>query len=253
MKDSSAILFRTILFLMLVASAVTRAAGTAAPPAPPCESVEPYPPYVDAREAAPETWSRLEWRAPTCLGWSQARYKYVIAIAARIRAPSDVALKARMGAVSGTRGLRYWSVTEGAWRVLIKDASALSAAQGERRADFAPAEMRAGAVLYFVEEDNRSSAPVTYAMRVLESGPARIVIETENVTPIKAALVTFFPPGSLRAAYIMTRLTGDTWGFYAISAATDKASSLVALAQSSYVNRARAFFAHFSGASVTSP
>src|SRR3954468_12012445 len=100
MKGSSAIPSRTILFLMLLASAVTRAAGTAPPPTPPCGGVEPFPPYVDAQEAAPETWSRLAWQAPACLGWPEARYKYVIAIAARIQAPSDVALKARMGAVS---------------------------------------------------------------------------------------------------------------------------------------------------------
>jgi len=37
-----------------------------------------------------------------------------------------------------------------------------------RRADFAAAEMKPGADLYFEEEDNRSSSPVVYRCRVLE-------------------------------------------------------------------------------------
>ena len=98
--------------------------------------------------------------------------------------------------------------------------------------------------------DNRSKDPVTYAMHVLESGPGRIVIETENVTPIKAFLVTVFPPGTLRNAYLLTRIDSRTWGFYAISAATERASGLVSIAKASYENRARVLFAHFAGVAI---
>jgi len=87
-------------------------------------------------------------------------------------------------------------------------------------------------------------------MHVLESRPGRIVVETENVTPIKALLATLFPPGTLRTAYIVTRIDSHTWGFYAISAATEHASGLVSLAKSSYENRARALFAHFAGVAM---
>jgi hypothetical protein len=235
--------------LVLLASTSVRGAG-ATEPHPPCDGVDPTPPYGAAKEPAIESWSRLEWTAPACLAWSDARYRFVIAIAGRIEAAGAATVKTRLGAVSASRGLVYWSVTESAWRVLIKDASALSAVQGDRREDFTPAELREGVTLHFVEEDNRSEEPVTYAMRVLESKPDRIVVETENVTPIKALLATLFPPGTLRTAYIATRIDPQTWGFYVISAATDGASGLVSLAKSSYENRARALFAHFAGVEI---
>jgi hypothetical protein len=223
------------------------AAAADPPPSPPCGNATPFPPYAEAAEARPQTWGGLDWNAPECLEWPGGKYRFVIAIAARIEARSEATLLARLGAVSTTRGMLYWSVTEGAWRVLIRDSSALSGVEGERRADFTPAEMHTGAVLRFVEEDNRSSAPVTYTMRVLQSGPARIVVETENATPIKAALITFFPAGTLRTAYILTRLGASSWGFYGLSAATNGSSRLVSLARDSYVNRAQALFGHFAG------
>jgi len=216
-------------------------------PAPPCDAATPFPDYVPTGLPSPEAWSRVEWNPPACLAWPAGRYKHVIALAGRVRADDDATLRARVGAVSASRGLRYWSVTEGAWRVLIKDASALTGAGGGRRPDFAPGELRAGATLYFVEEDNRSSDPVTYAMHVREASASRIFIETENVTPIKAMLATLFPPSSLRAAYMMTRLDARTWGLYAISVATADASGLVALGEASYANRARALYEHFAG------
>jgi uncharacterized protein DUF6675 len=236
---------RLAVAFVLLGPMAAYAAG-APVPRPPCDS-DPVPAYGQANDPAIETWSGLEWAAPACLAWSDARYKFVIAIAGRIEAGDTEAVRSRLGAVSTSRGLLYWSVTDGAWRVLIKDASALSSAQGGRRDDFAPAELREGATLHFMEQDNRSDEPVTYAMHVLESGPGRIVVETENVTPIKALLATLFPPGTLRSAYIATRIDAHTWGFYAISAASEHASGLVSLARRSYENRARALFAHFAG------
>lgn len=225
-------------------------AADATPPRPPCGGADPVPAYGAASDPAIATWSKLEWAAPACLGWTGARYKFVIAVAGRIDAPDAAVLRGRLGAVSASRGLVYWSVTESAWRVLIKDAAALAGAEGPRRDDFAPAELREGATLHFVEQDNRSDAPVTYAMHVLESRSDRIVVETANVTPIKALLLTLFPPGALRTAYVLTRLESRTWGLYVISAATEQASGTVSLARSSYENRARALFAHFAQVTI---
>ena len=242
------------MMLRRVAAAVMLAAASASAadaeaPRPPCGRGEAIPAYGDANDPAIASWSRLEWTAPACLAWKDTHYKFVIAIAGRIEASGAEELRSRLGAVSTSRGLMYWSVTESAWRVLIKDAAALSSAQ-ERRADFGAAELHEGATLHFVEEDNRSSEPVTYAMRVLESKPDRIVVETENVTPIKALLATLFPPETLKSAYILTRIDSRTWDFYAMSVATDRASGLVSLAKNSYENRARALFAHFAGVAV---
>jgi hypothetical protein len=145
------------------------------------------------------------------------------------------------------RGLRYWSVTEDASRVLIKDAFALTGPGGARRGDFTADEVRPGAVLHFVEEDNRSSSVVEYRMTVLAISRDQVIVETENVTPIEAFMVTLFPPGALRAAYVMTRIDGSTWGLYAVSASTDAANNLVRVAKASYANRARALYGFFAG------
>jgi hypothetical protein len=217
-------------------------------PQPPCDGGTPVPAYASATEVITvQTWTDVQWHPPACLAWPDARYRFVIAVAGRIEAADDAVLRRRLAAVSSSKGLRYWSVTENAWRVLIKEASALSAADGVRREDFAADDIRAGAVLHFVEEDNRSSTPVVYRMQVLEATRDRIVVETQNVTPIESFMITLFPPGSLRAAYFMTRTEGSSWGFYAVSASTGAASAMVKLAKASYINRARALYGHFAG------
>ena len=234
---------------LLLACTGAFAAGAPAPH-PPCGNGDPIPAYGAPGDPVIASWSKLEWAAPACLAWADPRYKFVIAVAGCVEAPDAAELRRRLGAVSASRGLQYWSVTESAWRVLIKDAAALAGADGPRREDFAPTEVREGATLYFVEQDNRSDAPVTYAMHVLESKGDRIVVETENTTPIKALLVTLFPPGALRTAYLLTRIDSRTWGLYVVSAATERASGLVSIARSSYENRARALFAHFAGVTI---
>ena len=234
--------------MLLVSTSVPAADATV--PVPPCANSNAVPAYGTASEPAIQSWSRIEWTPPACLAWSDAHFKFVIAVAGRIPASDATALRARLGAISTSRGMKYWSVTESAWRELIKDAAALTAVQGGRREDFAPAELTEGATLYFVEQDNRSDGPVTYAMHVIESKPDRLVVDTENVTPIRALLATLFPPHAMRTAYILTRIDSGTWGFYAISAATEHASGLVSLARSSYENRAKALFAHVAGVAL---
>jgi hypothetical protein len=156
------------------------------------------------------------------------------------------ALLGRFGAISAMRGIRYWSVTEGDWRVLIEDAFAVDVPGSmQRRPDFAPQDMTSGAQLYFVERDNRSGL-VTYRMRVLEAGRDRISITTENVTPVRALGFTLFPPGSLRAAYVVQRADSRTWSFYGLSTTGEDASMLAGLSESSYVNRATALYGYFS-------
>ena len=143
----------------------SHAAADDAGPRTPCEPGVSVPAYAEAAEPAMQTWVNLQWQAPACLGWPGSHYKLVIAIAGRVPVPDEASLRGRIGAISAMRGLRYWSVTEDAWRVLIKDAYALAGPSGARREDFAADEIRAGAVLHFVEEDNRSSGAVANAVR----------------------------------------------------------------------------------------
>jgi len=218
-------------------------APPAAQPVPPCDA-DPVPPYASPGEVSvPQTWTGLEWHPPACLDAWAPRYKFVIALAGQFKVADRDTLLARLGAISKMRGLQYYSVMDGAWRVLIKNASALSEADARRsREDFTAEEVASGASLFFLEEDNRSSQPVVYRMRATHADAGRIVIETDNISPVKSFFVTLFPPGSLRAAYIMTRLHDSDWGLYVVSASSEEASNLVTLAKSSYANRAQALF-----------
>jgi hypothetical protein len=189
------------------------------------------------------------WTPPACLGWPEGKASLVVALAASFRHDGDAAsLLARLGAISTLRGLRYWSVRDAAWRSLVVDAAALSEPRaGSRRADFATAEMQAGAELFFEQHDNRSSSPVVYRMRVLEAGAERIVVETENVSAVRTLLVTLFPPGALRGASLVERRAPGVWHFYGVSWAGAEASPLAGLSEASYVNRAAALYRHFIG------
>jgi hypothetical protein len=230
-------------FLLFGLIALQAAAQVPGGPTPPC-GADPIPTYV-APGLIPEaqTWAGLDWHAPGCLEAWPTRFKFVIALAGHVRAADQAAVLAKLGAISRMRGIQYYSVTQSAWLELIKDSSALAGADpASRRGDFTVEEMTRGASLFYLEEDNRSSHPVVYAMHVATPDADHVVVETQNVSPVKSFLVTLFPPGSLRAAYILTRLDGTDWGLYVISASTEDASSLVALARASYVNRAQALF-----------
>ena len=236
--------------LALTAIALCAQTAIAEGPQPPCAGVAPIPSY--ANPPAVRTWGKADlepWTPPACLGWPREPFRLIVALAASFRHDGDAdALLARFGAISTKRGLRYWSVTDKAWRVLISDAAALAGPDAhQRRPDFTPDEMKSGADLYFEEDDNRSSGSVVYRLRVLQARRDRIVVETENVTPIRAFFVTLFPPGSLRATYFLERREPDTWGFYGLSSTGAEASALASVSEASYVNRAAALYRHFIG------
>jgi len=77
------------------------------------------------------------------------------------------------------------------------------------------------------KQHHRSSSPVVYRLRVLEAGAQRIVIATENVSPIRAFLVTLFPPGSLRAVYFLERRGPGAWRRIARPACRDPRGILI--------------------------
>lgn len=228
----------------LAAAALARA--EAVMPDDPCGAALPLAAAAGG-DPLTQSWSNLQWEPPACLGWPAGKYRLVVQLTGQLADVDETELKRRLGAVSQLRGTRYFSVTESAWRELITAAQALSGPGGEPRPDFGVAEIRAGASLFFSQTDNRSSKPVVYSMKVVEASPGRIAVETTNESPIESMMLTLFPPGSLNAAYVMTRTAPGTWTFTALSATTAQASGLVSLSKASYVNRARALFAHLAG------
>ena len=131
-------------------------------PQPPCGE-EPVPRYPELDRSPVVTfWSESEfgrdWRPPACSGWAGVGFSTLITTAARFRNPSGAeGLLRRIGAVSELAGMRYWSTTHQQWHTLIVSAHALTGSQpGQRREDFAPGEVKEGAVLYLEQVDNLS-------------------------------------------------------------------------------------------------
>jgi hypothetical protein len=233
----------------LLSSGIAAHAQAPAAPRPPCDGDSPVPAYAAAGQPPNSaTWRKIELPRSSCLPWT-GRFRLVVALGGAISHDGDAAaLLARFGAISSMRGLEYWSVTENATRVLVKDPWAVDSPDArQQRADFRVQEMTPGSDLYFVEVDNRSSEPVTYRMRVLFASADSITVETQNTTPISAMGLKLIPPGALRAQYFLRRLDPRTWGFYGISATSEAASGLVSMGEASYINRAEALYRHFSG------
>ena len=105
-------------------------------------------------------------------------------------------LLARFGAISTLQGIHYWSVSDHQWRTLITHASALDSPDLTRqRADFTTAEMKRGRKFYFAHDDNRTSGEVIYRLRVQELTLDRLVVTTENVSPVRKLMLRLAEPG----------------------------------------------------------
>ena len=242
---------RVVGALAAAALLLSSISAQAAPegPRPPCAGA-PVPAYAaPGAPPAVETWNAAAlrgWTPPDCLGWPATPFAELVALAGsfRDRGGMDDILR-RFGAVSSRRGIRYWSTTDKAWRVLITEAAALDGPDAtRRRRDFSLAEMTAAGDRYFVQSDSRSSGEVVYRMRVKRSGADRAAVDIDNVTPLKWHFVTLFPPGTLKSTFWIERASPDTWRLFSLSGMTAGASSFAAGHVESYVNRAVAMYRH---------
>lgn len=129
----------------------------------------------------------------------------------------------------------------------MTDAGALAGPDArQRRPDFTLGELRAGADLFFLQQDNRSSDPVVYRMRVLAIDSEHLVISVENVTAVSVFIFTAFDPGDLKSTYVFMRLSPAMWGYYSLSGAREGVA-LLGSHGSSYLNRAMAIYRHLAG------
>lgn len=238
-------LLLSVFFIALAAPAF------AAGPLPPCERAEmanPVPNYgpVDGPPVA-GAWNasalrRENWHPPECLGW-QGETRLVAALASRFRSPRSLdELAARLTAVSHHSSIRFWAVTRQDWRPLVVDAWAVDDLNGtERRPDPPPSALVPGRDFHYVEQPDIGGR-ATYRLRVLAHTDTRLVLATENVTPIRA-LVTMFEPGALQMASFLERAGPDQWRLYEITRA-GAASSSLAGNSSAYLNRLEAMRRH---------
>lgn len=153
----------------------------------------------------------------------------------------------RIGAISGLKGVRYWSTTHKQWQTLILDAYASSGPpDNRRRQDFSPEEIAEGRYLYFQQEDNLSGKAL-YRMRILSASPDRLVFDTENVTTMRYLLIPLFHPGEIQSIYFLERESQDIWRYYSIARTGKNANTLTGGHEASSVNRAVAFYRYLAG------
>jgi hypothetical protein len=79
--------------------------------------------------------------------------------------------------------------------------------------------MLAGADLFFAQDDNRSTGEVVHRMRVRvrEIGPARLVVEAENVSAVRYLLVPLAGPGDLRWVHFFERRSAAESGYFGLA------------------------------------
>jgi hypothetical protein len=232
--------------------------ASAAMPQPPCNG-QPTPDYP-ALAAAPviQLWAASDldpaWVPPACTAW-QGPSNIIVGLSGRFAYTGSAdALLTRIGAISTLGEVRYWSVTDKQWMNMFTHAVALDGPDAKKaRGDFSAAEIHATRDLYFVAADNRSGKDAISRLHVIAADSSHIVLETENVTPLRYSFLTYAGPGSLQTWYFLDRDGNAAWRFYSLTR-VHYASSLFAsiIPSQSYINRSAAMYRHFLGIAAPS-
>jgi hypothetical protein len=240
---------RLLLFIvMLLAPDISD--GASAKLTPPCEG-PPVPAYTPAGQPpATDVWSagelsRSGWQAAPCLNWGTSPTRLAAALAGEFRfAGSLDDLAGRLGRISALKSVRYWSVSHKAWQPLLTDSGALDGPDGKGRADLAAADLTPGNSFYYFEVSNGRTV---YRMSVRERTAERLVVSTENVTPIRIGILTAFEPGALQSVIFLDKRGPGLWGYYQTIRAAEGASVIALGSDASYVNRLAALYRHMAG------
>ena len=221
-------------------------------PQPPC-GTEPSPSYptLDAPPAL-RVWKSSDlppdWKPPACTGWNASDLPTVVAVAARFRFTAGIEeLRRKIGAVSETKGMLYWSSTQKRWQKLILNVYASRDPDGNQsRPDFSVDEIAEGRVLYFQQEDNLFGK-VTYRLRIRSASAGRLVFDIENATSMRYLVIPVFEAGQAQSIHFLEKEAADVWRYYSIARTTGKAAGVLAGYEGSAINRAVAFYRHLAG------
>ena len=221
-------------------------------PQPPCGS-DPAPAFA-ALDAAPRVrvWTAADlgpdWKPPACTGWTASESPTVLALAARFRFPGGMEeLRRKVGAVSATKGILYWSATQKQWKQLVLEAHASAGRENDQaRPDFSAKEIAEGKTLFFHQVDNLLG-DVVYRMRIRSAAQDRLVFDVENAVPITYLTITLFDPGQIQSICYLQQESADVWRYYSLGRTSGKAAALLPGHESSSINRAVALYRHLAG------
>lgn len=229
-------------------SVLTAGSGIAADgPTPPCTAgAAPAPAYAALGEApAFAVWHGSGIAVPgDCREVPGGKLTFALSLAARLdgsRTFDDIA--ARIGAVSAMKTIRYWTVSNDAWRDLIDDAAALAGPDTAlRRPDFSAAEILSGRTHYVALDDNRSTGVNVFSLTAHTEGPERLIVTMTNLSSLDFGPFTIFDKSTLHAAHFIERLADGSWGYYALWSVT---AEDIGDPEKSFLNRANALYRFF--------
>lgn len=240
-----------LLFFIVLLLAPDISDGATDKLVPPCGG-PPVPAYAPAGQApTTEVWSESElrragWQAADCLNWGMSRTRLAAALAGQFQFGGSLdELAERLGRISALQSVRYWSVTHKAWQALVTDAGVLDGPEGPPRPDIGAGELTPGRSFTCFETSH--GARTVYRMTVREHTAGRLVVSTENVTPIRVGILTAFEPGGMQSVIFLDKRGPDLWGYYQTIRASEAASVIALGSDGSYVNRLAALYRNIAG------
>jgi hypothetical protein len=228
-----------ILLVLLVTPLAVRAEGPilqppCGGPSQPAAAAPDRPPAISVLNE--QALRKVRWKPPACLNWTTDQTRLAVALAGEFRFDGTIDdLLARFSAFSAYKSIRYWSTSKQAWQALVSEAGP----------DLRASDLMPGSSFDYFE--NGRAGRTVYRLRILERTPARAVVASENVTPIRAALVTAFDPGALQSVTFLDKRGPGIWSYYQIIRAGQGASSLALGREASYVNRSAALYRYIAG------
>jgi hypothetical protein len=190
---------------------------------------------------------RDSWQPPACLGW-HGDSRLVAALAARFHSPLSLgALAERLTAISHHPDIRFWAVTRQEWLPLVQRSWTVDGPDARyQRPDPSATELTRGRDFYYAE-DAEVGGRAVWRLRIVERSDSRLVVTSQNVTPIRIAIMTIFEPGSLQVATVLQRASPDVWDLYEITRAGAESNPFVSGYGSSYLNRLDAMRRYLAG------
>lgn len=192
------------------------------------------------------TWRKLSSIDSSCYVAVQAPAKLVVAIAASFEFNGSIdELAERLGAVSQTEKLVYWSVTNDRWQALVDKAYAIRGADTDtRRSDFSGPEVLSGARLYFAQNDWQSWGMNVFEFESVSSSADHIVLRSQNTSRIRFGPITMFQPNDALSVLFVNEIEPSLWTYYSLSVIKN---TPLPLNQKSIINRQAALYRNFVG------
>jgi hypothetical protein len=218
---------------------------------PPCgATAEPAFPPVN-RDPVVAVWRESElrqadWSPAPCLAWKgTTRLAGAVAGTFTFDGGMDRLLD-RIGAFSRYKLIPYWSASRRAWEPLALEAGLVgNVTPPPTRSDLQAADFVPGRAYGYFEVDR--TGRTTYRLTVRERSDDRVVLATENTSPIRVAFLPLFESGALQSMIFLERGGPSLWRYYQAMRAGEGTSVLALSNASSYVNRLTAFYRYVGG------